>query len=1042
MFKKMRTFAISLKGKISECENPTTVELESFWSERVKNGAELAVITTPAIPTDEQLNNELLIAEIQSLGENPDTWVPDATNVVDSFLTALFGQEIQNITRARAIENAMRAVVRVRRDLTRTLDRFSWEGKRYAYHAIDATTYLAEVDMGFVMLKIDRKGKVSQMMDPARPDRPARGPLATRTIAGRRYPGIRLAQVTVPTRMTEDEQSIVRNAMKCITWNGKRYVQVLGTGGIKNGQFIFAEQTWAKSIARQYHMHPQSALSYGGIIVNECNKALTTIEATIKVVAEGELGTNDSRGWMDKSVFSALKSLHPGHFYQMRGDFIASAETLVENNIIEKTLGLMKLGLNDTPVQFKGVFKVMRNETGAHKEVAANIVIPDSSLKPKRPDLVGKTFRCVINVGITEQSYDGTCYGGPTVATHVPWDIIEAEVIPDSTRRMCEIAQGFDTEGHAELLQKIGAQQKSDTDFMRVMEACLAADGNGSMMRHPFVHSGTKRLLANWMRKLMSGGIEMYTRALADDGFLVVDRAGNLHCGHDWMPQRAALTDYLDASGSPCEKGLTIRFPVRMRDDLLPTRHIARPEAAELLAKEYPNMPAETIQQAIAEQIYLKHVHVLHGKYAKKFGGDFDYDLVYILGGDLYPKLVEWRFNLKETALVEKDKVAQKPSYWQELGRVSFNAMGNKVGTVTNTILSAIASGAWQQQYPLAEELQKEVGGLKHGTRADMQEVKRIKEEHHIKDARWIKMLNKKDIKSFDDLPKSIEPLHEDDVIARMYNVLHAKGSELLGDPRDLSDYSGLFDGLYGVRATEKSHKREATLMNGFYGGQSGKVAKFLAKKREALQLASDAQKKLRDEGKNEEAREMDDKIRTLEGEYEEAESNAKKGRSFFRNIVCGWGAGKAEDEKMYWAAVCNEVICQKAYWDNKRSENGENKRRPATGSILMHAFPQQFVEAVSISTMGKNIPVDQWNQDWHVTLNIETLQITKVEPKEDGTANETLLYQGFPTKKQIGSGNTITVTEWKRMADLTTLGTDFDDEEEKSNDVELAHVA
>lgn len=1022
MFKKMRTFVIDLKGKIREAEEPTTVKLEEFWIERVENGAELAVIKTPAIPTDEDLNKELLIAEIQSLCDNSTPWEPEQANPVDSFLLTLLSQDVGSIIRAKAIRYAMRAAVRIRRDIARTLDRFSWEGKRYAYHAIDSTTYLAEVDPGFVMLKIDRKGKVSQAMDAARPDRPARGPMATRTVAGRRYPGIRLAQVTVPIRMTEEEQSVVRNAMTCIVWGGRRYVQVLGTGGIKNGQFIFAEQSWAKSIARQYHMHPQSALSYGGIIVNECDKALTTIEATIRVVKEGDLGTNDSRGWMDESVFSALRSLHPGHFYQMRGDFIASTATMIQDNLIDKAVELVKRGLNSTPVQFKGVLKVMRNEAGAHPGVAANIVIPESCLKPKRADLIGKTFRCVINLGITEQSYDGTCYGGPTVATHVPWDVIEAEIIPDSARRMREIAQGFDSEGHAELLEKIGAQVKSDTDYMRIIEACLTADGDGSMMRHPFVHSGTKRLLADFLRKLMAGGIEMHTRALADDGFLVVDQEGNLHHGHDWMPERAALTDY------PCEKGLTVRFPVRMRDDLLPTRHIARPEATELLLEAFPGLPREAADQAIMEQVYLKHVHVLHGKYAKKFGGDFDYDLVYIIGDDRYPKLVEWRFNLTETALVEKDKASKKPSFWHELGRVSFDAMGNKVGMVTNTILSAIASGAWEQQYPLAEELQKEVGGLKHGTRADVKRVAEIKKENNIQDARWIKMLNRNDIKSFDDLPKSIEPLHDDDVIARMYNQLYAIASELLGEPRDLSDYYGLFDGMYGVVAISKSHKREVSLVNGFYGSQTSRISAYLAKNREKLELGRKAQKELRDAGNLDEARSMDDNIRNLEARYEQAEINAKKGRSFFRNIVCGWGAGKAEEDKMYWGAACNEVICRKSRYANK-GENGEKKRRPATGSILMHAFPQQFVRAVAAATEGKEVLVDPWMQSWHVTINIETLAITKVEPLENGGVEETQLYQGFPVKKQLPNGSTITVTEWKQLAGMDVLGIDFEEE-------------
>jgi hypothetical protein len=1084
MFKKMRTFGIDLKGKIHEEENYTTIELASFWSERVQNGAELAVIKTPAIPTDEQLNLELLIAEIQSLGENPTSWVPDPTNAIDSFLMALYSQEIKNLSRAKAIYNALGVTSRVRRDIARSLDRFQWEGKRYANHAMDATTYLAEVDMGFIMLKIDREGEVSQMMDAARPDRPARGPLATRTIAGRRYPGIRLVQVTVPTRMTEEEKSKVRNAMKCIVWGGRRYVEVLGTGGIKNGQFIYVEQSWSKAIAKQYHMHPQSALSYGGIIVNECDKALETIEATIRIVKEGDLGTNDSRGWMDESVFAQLKSLNPGHFYQFRGDFIASALTLVGDNFIGRIPAPipMKRGLDDTPVQCKGVLKTMRNEAGAHPLVAANIVIPDSSLKPKRPDLIGKSFRCTINLGVTEQSYDGTCFGGPTVATHFPWGIIKANVIPDSEREMRMLAQGFDSEGHPELIRKIGAKVpsgsdavmgrkvKNETEFMRVLEACLAADGNGSMMRHPFVHSGTKRLLADYLRKLMSGGIEMHTRALADDGYLVVDQAGKLHHGHDWMPERAALSDYsgftqarqkqLDEAkrdhqdlllkgkteeaevlagkvkemeesektaelNEPC---LTVRFPVRMRDDLLPTRLIHRAEGTKLLAAAFPEMPAEAIQQAIEEQIYLKHVQVLNGKYAKKFGGDFDYDLVYILGGDRYPKLVEWRNNLEETALVEKDKAAKKPSFWQELGRVSFDAMGNKVGQVTNTILSAIACGQWEQQYPLAEELQKEVGGLKHGTRADMKRVAEIQKEFGIKNARWIKKLAKDDIKSFDDLPTEIEPMSDDDVIARMYNELYVTAKELLGDPRELTDYSSLFDGLYGVCAVDDKHKREVKLLNSFYGGHMSKVSKHVAKKREDLNLAAKAQAELREAGNYDAASAMNNTIRGLEADLEKADLDAKKGRALFRNIVCGWGAGKAEEEKMYWAAVANEVICAKSRYTDNQNSDGTSTRRPSTGSILMHAFPQQFVTAVAEATGGRNLPVDTWKHEWHVTLNIDTLAITKVEADADGKVTETLLYQGYAIKKKLPNGNTIPVTEWKRMIKFDAL--DFDEEE------------
>ncbi len=94
-------------------------------------------------------------------------------------------------------------------------------------------------------------------------------------------------------------------------WNGRRYKLTLATGGLKNGQVICIEEKYAKAVARQYHMVPQAALAYGGIVVNECTKALATFEATIKVVKEGELGTNDSRGWIDEFIFALLKTLDP-----------------------------------------------------------------------------------------------------------------------------------------------------------------------------------------------------------------------------------------------------------------------------------------------------------------------------------------------------------------------------------------------------------------------------------------------------------------------------------------------------------------------------------------------------------------------------------------------------------------------------------------------------------------------------------------------------------------------------------------------------------
>ena len=202
------------------------------------------------------------------------------------------------------------------------------------------------------------------------------------------------------------------------------------------------------------------------------------------------------------------------------------------------------------------------------------------------------------------------------------------------------------------------------------------------------------------------------------------------------------------------------------------------------------------------------------------------------------------------------------------------------------------------------------------------------------------------------------------------------------------------------------------------------------SKHRERLNAARTLQSGLRTAGKKEEAREMEDSIRLLEAVYEQAQLDTKKGLAFFRNIICAWGNGKAEDNRMYWAAVLNEVITRKSAYSKKSNQDGKSQFKSGTGSSLMHAFPQQFVDAVAASTEGKSVFVDTWKHDWSVFVNVEALTITKVETGEDGQPKETLLYQGFPVKKTLPNGNTITVTEWKRRVELDFLGIDLEEDE------------
>lgn len=997
MTKKMMTFEISLSGQISRVDD-VIVALDPFWEERMDKGSELAVVKTPAIPEEEELNAELMNAAV--LADMSSSMTLDPDNGIHAFIIKLFScsGEISHREYYRLLDKATLEALSARVFVHKALTSFKVSGKRYACTAFDSNLYLAEVDPGMLVLKIDRKGKITREMDPAKPNRFAVGPYVTNTLLGRRYPGIKLAQVKLPKRLGKSQQDTVRNSAMSITWDGQPYRLALATGSLKNGELVAVEEKYGRDLNRRFDATPEVALGYGGIVANECRLGLSTFEATVRVVAQGDLGTNDSRGWVDESVFAQLGALHSGRFYQFRMDFEASEATLVSGGPAD--------GLTAVPVNAKGCFKVMRNEVAAHPEVAANIVIPDSCIKPGRKNLIGKTFRCTVNLGVMKESEDGVCYGSQSVAVHVPWDVLSTEVFDDAVEMVKKVSKGFDVEGHAEVLKQIGADNKSDTDYYRMVEALLKADGQGGMLRHPYVHQGIRKLLAKWLRKIISGGIEMSMRALADDGFLVVDTQGRLHSGSDWMPLRGVLTDLNDS-----KRSLTVRFPVRMREDLLPVEHINREQAATLLCEAFPDMPRQAAEQAVANELFLKFTHVMHGQYAKVFGGDFDFDLVYSIPESRYPRLVEWRFGYipAERTQPVKNK-SKKRSPWHEFGVVAMSAMSNHVGEITNSIMSAIAAGKIEEAYLLAPELQEEVSGLKHDSAADMKVVRKSKERIG-QQAHWIKVLAKEEISSFDKLPTSVKMLSNDDVVARFYNKMYPVIRDLIGSPQTLANYRGLFDGRYGDRPMTRESLREAGVVNQFFTSQMGRTSKYEAEAQEALSAAMKAQSDLRKQQKWEEAEELEEKITDLQSQCEQRSMDVRQARSLYRDIVCGWAKGKAEEDRTYWAAVLNSVLARRA---ENAIRNGDLKPK-GTGAVLFHAFPREVIEAVAHATYSKPVPVEEWSKDWFVRFNADKLQIVKVECGEDGTPQEALMYQGVKVERESKSGHKFQDVDWQR---------------------------
>jgi hypothetical protein len=188
--KQLQVLELAADATISQAKYPLPSNiLPAEWAERAeKDGAELVIVSTPA----------------------PETLDKKATKLIH-----------------------------------KTLNWFRFNNQRYDLRPIpgEENLYVGEVDRGVIMLGIDRHGKVHDLKREAvlRGERVV-SPYTTRMLAGRLFPGIELALVTVPTQLTEEEIFKVQNKMASLTWDGKKLRMVGGTGSAKKWSFLFCSR--------------------------------------------------------------------------------------------------------------------------------------------------------------------------------------------------------------------------------------------------------------------------------------------------------------------------------------------------------------------------------------------------------------------------------------------------------------------------------------------------------------------------------------------------------------------------------------------------------------------------------------------------------------------------------------------------------------------------------------------------------------------------------------------------------------------------------
>ena len=157
-----------------------------------------------------------------------------------------------------------------------------------------------------VVFDIDSQGIVTQQLT----DNPQETTLEN-TLLQAIYPDIKVAMVNVPTGFLDGfEESVVANAMVAIHSNGTEYRLIGASGAAKEGKFYLVDADHAQAIGKRFQFWPEAAVVYFGILVSPCRVTLDEQNLTVLVVEDHQLGTNDCRGWIRRSLFGKLQQKH------------------------------------------------------------------------------------------------------------------------------------------------------------------------------------------------------------------------------------------------------------------------------------------------------------------------------------------------------------------------------------------------------------------------------------------------------------------------------------------------------------------------------------------------------------------------------------------------------------------------------------------------------------------------------------------------------------------------------------------------------------
>ena len=906
----------------------------------------------------------------------------------------------------------------------------------------DATIYCANPVWA---LELDRNGRVSKKTMNL-----GREAQLTNSLLQGLYPGIHVATVDVPAEPLDPcEQAMVEQALTRTEVNGIHYSLIGASGSAKNGKFYAVESSFEKTLAERFRFSPQAAITYFGILVSSCKVLVEVPDCRVMVVDDYELGTNDCRGSISQSLFRKLQQKHQSELLAREMERLHAQRTAKDSDtpdhpsteaemlepveqakrrIQGRRIGAhrfyqFRLAFDKT--QAKGAFKVMADEVARHFE--AGIILPRScverscqgkmlqTVRSVMGDRQAHTLRGPVMVGFCDVSRNLEFNSSYILLERAPEDSIELEIKPYALSQIEKVRQACEANNSAELFQLLGTREsqrvlesgeETDPEYTSneytVAQAALIADATGYMLKHPFIQHHLQRVLMKWAYRLCtSGGFRLPGFALADDGYLFLHE-GQVVCDSDWIPKANAIAE------SSCRHGLVVRYPIRMKEDLLPVGNLSSEDTVRLLAEHLEQsrcqLSTEGVAAVAAEQLQLRGTLVLHSETAARNGGDFDFDMVCLVEDNRFPRFVADRFAYEEQHSATKKKNPKPPSPWWNLPQVSMQARGNQIGAITDLKTSCLAKGRPDLARELVDQLQNALDQLKHGSQPDHEVIRNIRSD--VPTAPWLKLKQKRRIEDMD------EHLDVDanDKVGKLYNFTRKELGRFFGSAATarLSD----FRGVIGGQSFTPEIYQECFVVNRYYGSR---VTEVMGRRQQLLAELEKANADI-------EANKHDAEVRKqlfFRRNQASAALNAyeKRAGEELKALVNGlqkWSSSKNGTRLSYLSAL-HAIVCR------ERRTPPDPNVVTGTGSIVFYSFPQEVVNQIAERTGGRP-----------VTVEVPSLCDGEVEIDSEGRI---FLVQPFTqTNGQV-------VERLIFMAQVTKTGEVFTDRDEKGSPVVLERV-